>query len=350
MRSAAERVKANRASIEAAAREVGFEVVASRSNSAFFRTGEARVAAWVRDGLLGLGVAVRSFAGGGLEEAIRVTAPDEEGAARRVTAGLAAVSSPEAVLLDIDGVVAGVGESYRRCIVETARSFGVRVSEAEIAAAKRRGGANNDWVLTRELIAAAYEGEAEKRAAPGLDEVTAEFERLYQGQGERAGLRERETLLVEREVLERLSGRVRVAAVTGRPRKDAERFLRERGVLDVFERLVCMEDTAMPKPDAGPVLLAMERLGVERAWMVGDTPDDMASARRASAGGRVAVVPVGVVAPGDDRVETAAALKRAGAGRVLERFEELVELVELLGGSSGRAGAGADAVMKEGER
>ena len=41
-----------------------------------------------------------------------------------------------------------------------------------------------------------------------------------------------------------------------------------------------MED-APPKPDPQPVRLALARLGVERAWLVGDTPDDMRAARAA---------------------------------------------------------------------
>ncbi len=44
-----------------------------------------------------------------------------------------------------------------------------------------------------------------------------------------------------------------------------------------------MED-ATPKPDPAPVRLALERLGVATAWMLGDTPDDLAAARGAGRG------------------------------------------------------------------
>jgi HAD superfamily hydrolase (TIGR01549 family) len=71
------------------------------------------------------------------------------------------------------------------------------------------------------------------------------------------------------------------------------RFLEEQGVADLFSALVCMED-APPKPNPAPVLLAMERLGVSTAWMVGDTPDDLRAARAAG------VLPIAVTAPGDD--------------------------------------------------
>jgi phosphoglycolate phosphatase-like HAD superfamily hydrolase len=81
-----------------------------------------------------------------------------------------------------------------------------------------------------------------------------------------------------------------------------------------------MEDAAR-KPDPAPVRLALERLGVRRAWMVGNTPDDI----RAAAGADV--VPLGVVAPGDDLTVTAAALTAAGAARVLDRVADLEELL-----------------------
>ena len=57
--------------------------------------------------------------------------------------------APQAILFDLDGVIADVSQSYRRAIIETAASFGVTLSPDRIAAAKRAGNANNDWELTR---------------------------------------------------------------------------------------------------------------------------------------------------------------------------------------------------------
>jgi phosphoglycolate phosphatase-like HAD superfamily hydrolase len=64
------------------------------------------------------------------------------------------------------------------------------------------------------------------------------------------------------------------------------------------------------------VLLALEQLGTGHAWMLGDTPDDVVSARTAG------VLPLGVVAPGDPE-ETAPALLAAGAARVLINVGQL---------------------------
>jgi phosphoglycolate phosphatase-like HAD superfamily hydrolase len=127
-------------------------------------------------------------------------------------------------------------------------------------------------------------------------------------------------LIVPRALLERLSKRWPLAVVTGRPREEARWFLEREGIADLFRAVVCMEDAAR-KPDPAPVRLALTRLGVRRAWMVGNTPDDV----RAAAGANV--VPLGVVAPGDDLSATAAALTDAGAARVLDELADLEELL-----------------------
>jgi len=81
-----------------------------------------------------------------------------------------------------------------------------------------------------------------------------------------------------------------------------------------------MED-APRKPDPAPVRLALARLGVGRAWMVGNTPDDIRAAAGAS------VVPLGAVAPGDDLAATSTALTDAGAARVIDQVADLEELL-----------------------
>ncbi len=74
-----------------------------------------------------------------------------------------------------------------------------------------------------------------------------------------------------------------------------------------------MEDAPL-KPDPAPrSRLALARLGVTRAWMIGDTPDDVRAARAAG------VVPLGVVAPGERRGGPPPSLLAAGAARVLSQ-------------------------------
>jgi HAD superfamily hydrolase (TIGR01548 family) len=153
-----------------------------------------------------------------------------------------------------------------------------------------------------------------------LQEVTERFERLYQGGEGTPGLRELEGLICEKGLVERIAARYPVAVVTGRPRADAQRFLDTHGLTGVPTAMVCMEDAPL-KPDPAPVRLAMEKLGVNRAWMVGDSPDDMRAARSAG------VVPIGVIAPGDRSDVVSKALESAGASRVLTDLSALEELL-----------------------
>jgi phosphoglycolate phosphatase-like HAD superfamily hydrolase len=66
-------------------------------------------------------------------------------------------------------------------------------------------------------------------------------------------------------------------------------------------------------------MLALEMMGVTRAWMLGDTPDDLAAARAAG------VVPIGVIARGDDPDRARDRLRPAA--RILEKTTDLEEML-----------------------
>lgn len=304
-----DRVRVERGELARRLVELGARAAPSQGN---FVLGRFRDAAFVRDALAGLGIAVRAWPRRrGLEDALRITCPVDERDFERLLRALETTLAPQALLLDLDGVVADVSQSYRAAIAATAQSFGVTLESGAIAAAKSAGDANDDWALTQRLL-------ARRGVLAPLAEVTARFEEIYQGRAGEPGLRRRERLLVARERLERLARRLPLAIVTGRPRRDAERFLEEQEVASFFRTVVAREDAPL-KPDPRPVELALARLGVARGWMVGDTPDDVRAARAAG------VVPFGVVAAGDDAPAAARALLAAGAGRVLTSLDELLE-------------------------
>lgn len=257
----------------------------------------------VFDAFAGLGIAVRRFPDQPeLADALRITCPGEPAAFARVQHALRSALAPQAVLFDLDGVLADVSHSYRQTILATAQAYGVTLTPADIATAKAEGNANDDWALTWRLLAA-------RGVRASLVDVTARFEAIYQGTSEVPGLRRHETLRLPRTQLAELARRLPLAVVTGRPRADAERFLAEHGIADLFATCVCREDAAL-KPDPAPVRLALARLGVMRAWLLGDSVDDVRAARGA------AVIPLGVVAPGEDPTTATAALLQAGAARV----------------------------------
>ncbi|MEZ6015206.1 MAG: TIGR01548 family HAD-type hydrolase [Planctomycetota bacterium] len=313
-----QRAREARAALTEALERRGVEVAPSEGNFVLARLADPMR---LRDLLAGLGIAVRAFPGRPeLADALRITTPTTEADLARTLAALDTALAPEALLFDMDGVLADVSRSFRAAILATAAAFGAEVTEDDVQRAKDAGGANDDWSLTQRLMAA-------RGVARSLAEVTARFEGLYQGTPQAPGLAATETLLAPRALFERLRARYRLAVVTGRPRRDAARFLAEHGLADLFPVVVTREDAPL-KPDPAPVTRALTALGVTRAWMVGDTPDDVRAARAAG------VVPIGVLAPPTSSLAEPAAAARSratltasGAARVLDSVNELETLL-----------------------
>jgi HAD superfamily hydrolase (TIGR01548 family) len=198
----------------------------------------------------------------------------------------------ETLLLDMDGVLAEVSQSYRAAIIQTCHHYGATsIEDATVTEWKARGNANDDWKLTYDLILSDPKGSREVT----LENVTDTFEKIYQGHGDTPGLYKLETLIPSRETLLELHRRSKpgMGIVTGRPRSDCDKFLRDFDLFDLFTAKYCMED-GPSKPDPEPVRRACELLGVtvsKKVVLVGDTPDDIQAAMSAGASG------VGVVTP-----------------------------------------------------
>jgi HAD superfamily hydrolase (TIGR01548 family) len=267
---------------------------------------------WVTAAARSLGVAFRRFSDRpGMETMVRITVPGETSDFDRLVATLEAALAPETIIFDLDGVLADVSRSQTVAIIETARSFGVEITPADIELAKAAGNANDDWILTRELCAA-------RGVDVPLAELTERYEARYQGERGSPGLKLLERALIDEGTWRRWGQERPLAVVTGRPRPDAEEFLDRFDLMEGTSALITRDD-APPKPDPAPVRLALETLGVSRAWMVGDTPDDIVAARGAG------VVPIGVVAPGDDPARAKETLR--GAARVLDQTIDLEEML-----------------------
>ncbi len=306
-----QQVRANRQKLFGQLVDLDLRPLPSQANFVLARTTKA---VWIRDALAGMGIAVRAWPGHPLlAEAVRISVPGPSEEADRLASALEIALKPQAILLDMDGVIVDTSGSFRQAIVQTCARFGLQATLDDIAEIKAKGNANNDWVVTRRMLAAA-----------GIDvpqdEVTAYFESLYQGTATCPGLKLGERLLLEPADWARIAAKLPIAIVTGRPRKDAEFFLNSHGITSFVQTVVCMED-GPAKPDPFPVQLALQRLGLTRAWMVGDTPDDIRACRAAN------VLPIGVPAPGDNADSAAQTLIAAGAARVLPSIRHLLEIL-----------------------
>ena len=280
------------------------------ANFVLFAVRSPYVASEVVAALRKRGVLVRYYPSGRLAGYLRVSAGrpcdtdrlleaiTEVSREQAVAHGHPLSNYPTALLFDMDGVLVDVASSYRAAIIATAAAFGATVSREAVDAAKAAGGANNDWKLTHRLIHAAYSAQGSTNTPPTLEEVTARFERFYQGDAAVGdpGLKSTETALISRADLDELRRRVsgRMAVVTGRPRSDAAEAIARFGWTDVFDTVVCMDD-GPAKPNPEPVLLAIDRLTAASAArgsatdgqplrinksivMLGDTVDDVTAA------------------------------------------------------------------------
>ena len=235
------------------------------------------------------------------------------------------------LLLDMDGVLAEVSKSYRASIIATCHQYGATgVNYDVIGDWKARGGCNNDWKLSLDLINEDPNG----HKGLTLDQVTNTFEGFYQGKDGKPGLCDLESLIPTKETLEKLRERAdKLGIVTGRPRADCVKFLKLHKLDHMVDACVCMED-GPPKPDPFPVQEACRLLGVEPSRsvvLVGDTPDDIRAAVAAGCSGIGVPTPEGAEEQAKlgmtyDSTKLCRAMKECGADCILQAgFAELVD-------------------------
>jgi len=284
----------------------------------------------------------------------------------------------DAVVLDIDGVLVDVADSYRRAIVESVdRVYGETIAKADIQPFKNASGFNNDWELTdaaalfvltaretdvdiaeftdaiaahgggldaakavvRELLA---EREADDVFAAWDPEHLREvFQTLYLGSeryreiegGEPAfdapGYINDEPKLVSDATLETLQRRYAVGVVTGRPAAEADIAMERVGVEIPDEHRFTMDDWEEGKPHPHALVTLAERFDARRVAFAGDTLDDIQTAVNADGEDDDRVYyGVGVLTGGLTGEDGRATYADNGASAVVESVEDLPELLE----------------------
>ena len=284
----------------------------------------------------------------------------------------------DAVVLDIDGVLIDVADSYRRAIVESIEHvYGETIEYDDIQLFKNAGGFNNDWELTdaaalyvlarREkprlsietytgLIAASGGGPtaAETAIADELDPAAREqilsewdrdrlrdvFQQLYLGSelyrelegGEpdldTEGFIHDEPVLLDRDTRTALQGWP-LGVITGRPAAEADIALERVGLPIPDEHRFTMDDWEAGKPDPGALLRLADRFDAHRPVFVGDTLDDVRTVNNAAeADPSRTFRSVGVLTGGLTGESGRRKYREVGADIIIENINELPDLLE----------------------
>ena len=286
----------------------------------------------------------------------------------------------ETVVLDIDGVLVDVADSYRRAIVDSIEAvYGETIPKSAVQQFKDAGGFNNDWVLTDaaalyiiarergiDLDLAAYTDEI-AAAGGGLsgakavlrdalepatyDDILAEwdaerlrdvFQQRYLGPDlyrrleggepdfEGAGYIDDEPVLIDPETVEALTAAFEVCVLTGRPAAEADIALERVGLPVPEDRRFTMDDWEAGKPDPHALVTLAERTGADTVAFAGDTLDDVRTAINASeADPDRTYYGIGVLTGGLTGDAGRQAFEAAGAAAVLDSVNDLPALLGL---------------------
>jgi len=285
----------------------------------------------------------------------------------------------ETVVLDIDGVLVDVADSYRRAIVESVkRVYGETIAQPAIQQFKDAGGFNNDWELTdavalyvlagrqgfplsietftrriadsggglaaarsvvddeldpadRERVLDAWDRQRLRDVFQQLYLGTDRYRELEGGTPELAtrGYIEDEPVLLEEATREALTSTYAVGILTGRPAEEADIALDRIGLDVPDDHRFTMDDWAGGKPDPEALVTLADRLAGGPVVFAGDTLDDVRTAGNAAESDPdrtyhgVGVLTGGLT--GDDGREK---FERAGAAAVVESVNDLPGLLE----------------------
>jgi HAD superfamily phosphatase len=283
----------------------------------------------------------------------------------------------DAVVLDVDGVLVDVENSYRRAIVETLdQIYGETIERDEIQLFKNAGGFNNDWELTdaaalfilaaragmdtslaeyTEIIGGTGGGLSAARTVV-IEELTPAdrervfaqwdtdrhrevFQQLYLGSElyrdlegaepelDTAGYIHDEPVLVDDATIDALTERFDVGILTGRPAAEAEIALDRVGLSVPEEHRFTMDDWEAGKPDPAALVTLADRFGADAVAFAGDTLDDVRTVRNATDADDRDFYGIGVLTGGLTGERGREAFENAGADAVVETVDDLPELL-----------------------
>ncbi len=287
--------------------------------------------------------------------------------------------NPDTVILDIDGVLVDVSNSYRQAIIDTISyryDAGELITDRLIQRLKNAGGFNNDWLLTdaaalyvltcefysmsghefTEAIAARGGGlsAAQSFLSEELDEDAWRsikhrwdqakhreiFQTFYLGTElyrefesntppfEAPGYIYDEPILLDAETRDWLTDTVPVGICTGRPAAEATIAMERIGLEIPSAHCFTMDDWDNGKPDPSALIILADRLDSNEIIFVGDTLDDVHTATNAmDADTDRQYYAIGVLTGGLSGSQGRQAFRSAGASDVINSVNHISTLL-----------------------
>lgn len=242
----------------------------------------------------------------------------------------------EAVVLDMDGVIVDVSESYRKAIKRSIhRVYGYTINDDQIQKLKNAGGFNNDWDVTYALALLTNSADiddnfdedqwyqllnqvGEETGLESAIKVTRQlverdkteklfnrwdkkklrlvFQELYLGSElfeeledepsklDVDGYIQQEPILITEETQNWLNNKFQesLGVLTGRPRAEAEITLNRLKLSIRNDHLVAMEDWDFSKPNPKALIDMSRDFNINCLHYIGDTIDDIVTAINAN--------------------------------------------------------------------
>lgn len=155
------------------------------------------------------------------------------------------------------------------------------------------------------------------------------------------GFINRETLLIDKSVLEDLSRNNILAIATGRPQIEADYPLDLFDLKKYFSLILTLDEClkkeqqifeqkqktvslSKPNPYMLDAIEAAHKNNVSKCYYIGDMPDDMLAASRSRAG----FIGIGVLVSSSEKDRLKKELETAGADYIIEDFDKLLKIVE----------------------
>jgi len=220
------------------------------------------------------------------------------------------------IIFDIDGVIVDVSNSYRVAIKKTAEFFlGKMLSMEDVEAVKNRG-INNDWDAT-ELLIQENGGDFRK------DVIIKKFQEYYVGR-KFDGLINQEKLLIDVDMIKKLSKKYLLAILTGRSKIEANFVLEKYGIKKYFKEMVAMENVKEGKPNPEGLLKLIKKIGLNKDSVVyvGDNIADLGAANNAE------VKFVGVIPPSSDKEYLKNMFKSRDVKDILDSVNEIKSVLK----------------------